>query len=570
MKRIYVEYLLTIGLVLVVLTTGCNQKAPLSQQPHAESSRPNILLIVADDMGYSDPGVYGGEIATPNINALAAEGLLLTQFHVAPNCGPTRGAMLTGVDYHRAGLGGNPEVAAKNQRNQPGYEGHLRDDVVTMAELLRDVGYHTYMTGKWHLGKGPNMPSNRGFDQTFALLNGGASHWPDQAALIPGSTTRYVSNGMPVEKLPDDFYSSKDYTNRMIEFISLKPHGQHPFFAYLSYTAPHNPLHVPAEYIEKYRSRYDMGWDDIAQQRVTRLKELALLADSHTPAARPQWIQAWNDLTAEQQASRARDMEVYAGMIDYMDAQIGRLLDYLRTIGEYDNTLIVFISDNGPSRTTILDYLALGGKATEFFGQFDNSLANKGLPKSSTDIGPGWAYAAATPLRLFKGYVAQGGIQVPAIVKLPGPMRNGGSKLKELTHVMDLMPTFLEIAGGTYPTTYKDHDIVPLQGMSLMPILRGENNGSFENREVGWEAYGMDAYRRASWKALRLPLPYGNNQWQLYNLHEDPGEVNDLAAQYPELTTELAQGWQRYAKQNGVIHPNKPVAYARPVKPGRF
>ena len=224
------------------------------------------------------------------------------------------------------------------------------------------------------------MPSNRGFAQTFALLNGGASHWPDQAALIPGSTTRYVSNGMPVEKLPDHFYSSKDYTDRMIEFIGLKPHDQHPFFAYLSYTAPHNPLHVPAEYIEKYRGRYDMGWDDIAQQRVIRLKELDLLADSHTPAARPQWIQAWKDLTAEQQASRARDMEVYAGMIDYMDAQIGRLLDYLRTIGEYDNTLIVFISDNGPSRTTILDYLALGGKATEFFGQFDNSLANKGLP----------------------------------------------------------------------------------------------------------------------------------------------------------------------------------------------
>jgi arylsulfatase len=209
--------------------------------------------------------------------------------------------------------------------------------------------------------------------------------------LIPGSTTRYVSNGAAVEKLPDDFYSSKDYTDRMIDFIDLKHHDQTPFFAYLSYTAPHNPLHVPAKYIAKYRGRYDTGWDDIAQQRVTRLKELDLLAPSHTPAARPHWIKAWNDLTAEQQASRARDMEVYAAMIDYMDAQIGRLLDYLRKIGEYDNTLIVFISDNGPSRTTILDYLALGGKATEFFGQFDNSLATRGcrnLQPTSVPGGP--------------------------------------------------------------------------------------------------------------------------------------------------------------------------------------
>ena len=247
MKRIVrVEYMVTISLILVAVAAGCNQKVPLSKQAQAESSRPNVLLIVADDMGYSDVGAYGGEIATPNINALAAEGVLLTQFHVAPNCGPTRGAMLSGVDYHRAGLGGNPEVAAENQRGQPGYEGHLREDVVTMAELLRDAGYHTYMTGKWHLGKGRNMPSKRGFEQTFALLNGGASHWPDQAPLIPGSTTRYVSNGAAVEKLPDDFYSSKDYTDRMIEFIGLNHDDQNPFFAYLAYTAPHNPLHVPA------------------------------------------------------------------------------------------------------------------------------------------------------------------------------------------------------------------------------------------------------------------------------------------------------------------------------------
>jgi arylsulfatase len=547
------------------MITGCSKESKNTPK------QPNVLLIVADDMGYSDVGAYGSEISTPNIDALAREGVLFTQFHVAPNCGPTRGAMLTGVDFHRAGLGGNPEVATDNQLGQPGYEGYLRDDVVTMAELLRDAGYHTYMTGKWHLGaEEGRRPTGRGFEQSFALLNGGASHWSDQAALIPGSQTRYVQNGVLVNELPQDFYSSRSYTNRMIEFIAGNAGDDVPFFAYLAYTAAHNPLHVPAEYIEKHRGQYDAGWDVIASQRVSRLRKLGLLADSQVPSPRPDWIKTWDELTAEQKAVRARDMEVYAGMIDYMDEQIGRILDYLRETGEYDNTLIVFISDNGPSRTTILDYLALGGKAGEFFGQFDNNIENKGLPNSSTDIGPGWAYAAATPLRLFKGYVAQGGIQVPAIVKLPGTIPNAGTRTAALTHVMDLMPTLLEVAGGKYPETYNGNEIVPQQGSSLMPLLAGESNELNENRELGWEAYGMDAYRRGHWKALRLPEPYGTGEWQLYNLAEDPGEVNDLAAQYPDLTSELAQGWQQYAETNGVIRPNQPVAYARPVSEGKY
>ncbi len=554
----------TLLAVLFFASVGCQQA------DRSGAERPNILLIVADDMGYSDVGAYGSEIATPNIDALAREGVLFTQFHVAPNCGPTRGALLTGVDYHRAGLGGNPEVAAENQRGQPGYEGYLRDDVVTMPTLLREAGYHTYMTGKWHLGKDQNLPSARGFEQSFALLNGGASHWADQAALIPGSPTRYVSNGEPVDELPDEFYSSKAYTNRMIEFIGRNYGDGKPFFAYLAYTAPHNPLHVPAEYIEKYRGKYAQGWDALAEQRLARMRELGLVSESQSPAARPDWIMAWDELTAQQQAERARDMEVYAGMIDYVDESIGRIFTYLKDIGGYDNTLIVFMSDNGPSRTTILDYLALGGQAAQFFEQFDNSLENKGLPGSSPDVGPGWAYAAATPLRLFKGYVAQGGIQVPAIVKLPGEMPNAGRKLTALTHVMDLMPTFLEVAGGRYPETYNGRAIVPLQGRSLMPLLGGEADEAFADRELGWEAYGMDAYRRGDWKAIRLPEPYGNGQWQLYNLAHDPGEVNDLATQNQDLVIELSQAWERYAEANGVIRPSKPVAYARPISGRKY
>jgi len=557
------------AVVAALVLAGCDVDAP-PESIAAASSRPNILLLVADDMGYSDLGAYGGEIATPNIDGLGREGVLLTRFHVGPNCAPTRGSLMTGVDFHRAGLAGNPEVAAENQRGRPGYEGFLRDDVVTISELLREVGYHTYMTGKWHLGEGSNLPSARGFERSFALLNGGASHWADQAALIPGSTTHYVRDGEPVSELPADFYSSKDFTDRLIEFIDGDRADGKPFFAYLAYTAPHNPLHAPARYIERYRGRYDQGWDSLAAERLERQRKLGLISENEAPAARPEWILRWDDLSGQQQAERARDMEVYAGMIDYMDEQIGRVLSYLRNIGAYDDTLIVFLSDNGPSRTTIRDYLALGGEAGAFFSSFDNELENRGLPGSSPDIGPGWAYAAATPLRLFKGYVAQGGIQVPAIVKLPGGTENRGGRVDALSHAMDWLPTFLEVAGGRYPQTRNGRDVTPLQGRSLLSMLRGVPDETFSERELGWEAYGMDAYRRGNWKALRLPVPYGSGSWQLYDLSRDPGETHDLAARHPDLLTDLTNAWERYARENGVIRPSEPIAYARPVSEQKY
>lgn len=561
-----------VGLVCTILASACGPEVDSQDSGGAVASdRPNILLIVANDMGYSDAGAYGSEIATPTINALAAEGIQFTQFHVAPNCGPTRGALVSGVDSHRAGLGGNPGAIADNQQGSPAYQGYLRDDAVSMAELLRDAGYHTYMTGKWHLGHDArNLPGGRGFEQSFALVNGGASHWADRTELIPGSTTHYVSNDQPADSLPPDFYSTTAYTDRMIEFIDSNAGDGEPFFGYLSYTAPHNPLHVPDGYAEKYRGRYDGGWDAVAEERVVRLRALGLLDNSHVPHPRPTWVLAWDSLSPDQQVQRARDMEIYAGMIDYMDESIGRLLDHLREIGEFDNTLIVFISDNGPSKTAIQDYLALGGPAAEFAAQFDNSLDNKGRPGSSTDIGPGWAYAAASPLRLFKGYVAQGGIQVPAIVKLPGDTPYAGSREATFTHVTDLMPTFLEVAGTSYPNTYGGETPPALQGTSLLPLLEGAGGAAFGERGTGWSAYGMDAYRHGDWKVLRLPEPFGNGEWQLYDLSADPGEVNDLAAEHPEMVHELATAWEGYARDNGVIKPSEPAAYGKPVTAGKF
>jgi arylsulfatase A-like enzyme len=549
-------------LAFALFVVGCQEPATV---------RPNILLIVADDMGYSDVGAFGGEIGTPNIDALADQGVVLTQLHAAPNCGPTRGSMLTGVDYHRAGMGGNPEVAADNQKKDPAYQGYLRDDVVTIGELLRDAGYRTMMAGKWHLGKDArNLPGGRGFEESFALLNGAASHWADQAPIIPGSSTRYTHNDRPVDVLPDNFYSTTDYTNRTVQFIRESAAGEAPFFAYLSYTAPHNPLHAPKSSVDKYRGRYDDGWDAVAEERVGRMRELGLVGDDHTPYPRPDWILGWDDLTPEQKASRARDMEVYAGMIDYMDESIGLVLAELRNQGAYDNTLIVFLSDNGPSKTSILDYLALGGEAGEFFASFDNSLENKGAPGSSTDVGPGWAYASAVPFRLFKGYVAQGGIQVPGIVKLPTGIPQPKEAVTVPLHVFDLMPTFLEVAGATYPSSYRGIDIAPVQGSSMVSALTGQDVSQFVERGLGWEAYGMDAYRQGNWKVLRLPEPYGNGQWQLYDLDTDPGETADLATEYPDLVEKLAEGWQKYADFNGVVRPDRPVAYGRPVAAGRY
>ena len=562
--------LMTSCAIVAALASAACGAPPETAHPDTNTQRPNILLIVADDMGFSDAGAFGGEMATPNIDTLAAEGVMFSEFHVAPNCGPTRGSLLTGVDYHRAGMGGNPEVAAENQKGSPAYQGFLRDDVVTVTELLHEAGYHTSMAGKWHLGHDArNLPGGRGFERSFALLNGAASHWADQAALIPGSRTHYTEDDQPVDQLPDDFYSTMFYTDRIIDSIAESAADGRPFFAYLSFTAPHNPLHAPDEAIEKYQGRYDAGWDAITSQRTARLRKLGLLGESQTPHPRPEWVLAWNELTAQQQAARSRDMEVYAGMIDTMDQNIGRVLQHLREIGEYDSTLIVFMSDNGPSKTAILDYIALGGETADFFEQFDNSLENRGRPGSSTDIGPGWAYASATPLRLFKGYVAQGGIRVPLIVK--PALSAGTAQLVDIpVHAMDLAPTFLELAGVRQPELWQGAEVAHIQGRSLMPLIEGTVDPAWFERGLGWEAYGMDAYRRGNWKALRLPPPYGNGDWQLYNLAHDPGENQDLAAEHTDLVAELAQGWAAYAEANGVIHPDTPVAYARPVSKGKY
>jgi arylsulfatase len=535
--------------LLVLLACGPEIETPTGDQPETP---PNILLIVADDLGYSDIGPFGGEIRTPVLDRLAREGVRFSGFHVLPTCSPTRAALLSGNDNHVAGMGVMAEFIYPEIAELPGYVGHLADQVATLPEILRTAGYHTYMTGKWHLGEEDQQsPYARGFERTFTMMNGGGSHWADMQPLSPPQGMIYRKNGERLAELPEDFYSSKDYTDALIEFIDTDRGDGRPFFAYLSYTAPHDPLHAPAEYIERYRGKYDAGWDALALERLASLKELGLIPDSVEEFPANFMTREWETLSAEEKRIHARDMEVYAAMVEYLDMSIGRLFEYLQTNGLYDNTLIVFFSDNGANGAPATAYP--GNADGSFLATFDNRVDNRGLPNSFIDMGPSWAQASSAPFRLFKSFTSQGGIKAPMIVKTPGTMAGAGQWSHAFLHVTDIMPTFLELAGASYPETLDDRALKPPTGQSLMPILSGEQETIREEEGVGYELFEMKAYIRGNWKILRLPEPFGSGAWALYDLATDPGEMNDLSEDYPEIKEELIAAWQQYAEANEVF-----------------
>jgi len=334
---------------VIVLASWQTGKKAEAQIAKSNPQKPNILLIVADDMGYTDIGPFGAEIATPTLDELAEEGVLLTNFHVLPTCSPSRSVLLLGVDNHLAGLGAMGERTTPKQKGKPGYEGFLNNTVAHMPRLLKDAGYHTYMVGKWHLGEEKeHRPSRKGFEQTFALLEGGGSHWADRLGVTPTIPMHYARNGEVLDSLPKDFYSTRSYTDHLLEWLDQDKDDDKPFFAYVAYTAPHDPLHAPKEYIEKYKGKYDEGFNALREARYEKLKSLGILPDS--VAMHPWNAPEWNQLPNEEKAAAARDMEVYAAMIDYMDEQIGRIIDRLKDHGKLDNTMVVFISDNGANQ----------------------------------------------------------------------------------------------------------------------------------------------------------------------------------------------------------------------------
>ena len=518
----------------------------------ASERPPNILLIVADDLGYSDIGSFGGEIATPTLDHLAQEGLRLSNFHVLPSCSPTRSVLMSGTDNHVAGMGTMGEMLTPEIEGRPGYEGYLNFQVAALPEVLRAGGYHTYMAGKWHLGaERETSPFARGFEQTFMLVPGGGSHWSDLRPLSPPQPMTYRRNGEVVEELPEDFYSTTYYTDMLLQFIEQSRDDGKPFFAYLSYTAPHDPLHAPKEYIDKYRGRYDEGWDVLREDRLRALKDLGIVPEDARSFPRLPSVEAWDEMSPQERQEAARDMEVYAAMIDYMDEQIQRVFDYLKEIGEYDNTTIIFFSDNGANGAPPTAY---PGQTEEYLGSFDNSLENRGLRNSYIEPGPGWAQASMAPSRMFKGFTAEGGIRAPFLVKLPGETPNAGTMNHSFLHVRDIMPTILEIAGIEHPREINGHRVVPMHGTSVLDLFAGNVEvPSAEVSQVGYELFGLRAFFDGDWKILWMPPPFGPGEWELFDLRRDPAEMNDLSGDNPEKLAEMVALWEQYEADNGVL-----------------
>ena len=544
---------------------------PDSDTSGRADSRPNVLLIVVDDVAFNDLSLFGSEIRTPNIDALAREGVFLTNFHVAPNCSPTRAMLFSGTDSHNAGLGNMAEDLSPNQAGNPGYEGYLNFQVAALSELFLDAGYNTYMTGKWHLGlTQETSPAARGFEKSFALLPGGAGAFANMLPIVGPGKAPYREDGVNVEELPEDFYSTRFYTERMIEYIGDGLDDGKPFFAYLAHSSPHWPLQAPQESIARYQGVYDDGYDALLDRRLQNMKARGLVAADVEPFPRLLDEKPWDELGAEEQRYQAKIMEIYAAMVDDVDVYIGRIVDYLKEIGAYENTVIFFMSDNGPEGHAMqLTFVEVAEWADECC---DNSYGNIGNADSYVWLGPNWGQAGNTPLRMFKGYPSQGGVRAPAFFHYPRAMQSGVMN-DSITTVKDVMPTLLELAGIEHPGAgpYQGREVLAMQGRSVMPILTGAGETIREPGDyMGWELFGKQAIRQGDWKILYIPsipsrdvrLPVLKpGQWQLYNLADDPTESNDLAASNPGKLKEMLALWEHYTTENNFIYPDRLSGY---------
>lgn len=535
-----------------------------------QQSRPNLLVVMVDDMGFTDLGSFGGEINTPNLDALAFAGVRFTNFHAAPTCSPTRAMLLTGVDNHRAGLGNMAEEMAPNQRDVPGYEGYLNQNVVTVASLLRDAGYHTYMAGKWHLGLNPETsPAARGFERSFAMLAGGASHFSDMKpayAPTPDAKAPYRRDFDMLEELPDNFqYSSQFYVDELINYIERDRDSGRPFFAYLAFTAPHWPIQAPTETIARYKGKYDSGYDQLFQRRLQKQINLGLLPQGVQGAERPPEGRPWHSLSAEERRLESRKMEVYAAMIDEVDVHTGRLIEYLKSRKLFDNTVVLFLSDNGAEghgldETWPADTYPDIRKVIDETHDF--SFENIGKPNSYSLLGPNWAWASSPALRGSKGFTSEGGTRVAAFAYYPQRFESGEISNAPVS-VRDIVPTLLDISRVEHPgDSYKGRSVYEPSGMSLVGLLEdGVSTPDLKSRVQGIELMGKRSILAGDWKLLHMPKPAGSGDWQLYNLREDLAERSDQATQNPQKVQELLQHWQRYSTENRVVLPNWTSGY---------
>jgi arylsulfatase A-like enzyme len=524
------DLLKAIGLGAASLSLqGCLDMAKPSVG-QASKGRPNIVLIMADDMGFSDIGCYGGEVNTPNLDRLAAGGLRFTQFYNAARCCPTRASLMTGLYPHQAGIG-----HMVGDKGYPAYQGYLNERCVTIAEALKLGGYRTMMSGKWHVGEErPHWPVDRGFDRYYGIISGGANYFDISKTKAPGVKRTMAIDDKPFVPKPGSFYMTDAFSENAVKFIGEHGRSPEPFFLYLPYTAPHWPLHAWPADIAKYKGKYLKGWDRLREERHERMIKMGLVSRKWKMSPRDTATWPWDNEKNKELLDLK--MAVYAAQIERMDYGIGRVLEKIKDIGVQENTLVMFLADNGGC--------AEGGPVG-----FDNR--KNGLPPGGVDsymsYGLSWANASNTPFRRYKHWVHEGGIATPLIACWPAVIKDGGSLTHQVGHIIDIMATCLDVAGIEYPRTYKGRELIGLEGKSLLPIFKSRERPG--HKVLYWEHEGNRAVRQGKWK---LVAAHGK-PWELYDLEADRTELNNLADKYPEKVQQLLAMYESWARRCGVL-----------------
>jgi arylsulfatase len=507
-------------------------------EPAKLDTRPNIILILADDMGYSDISCFGSEIPTPNLDKLAKQGVRFSQFYNAARCCPTRASLLTGLYQHQAGVGD-----MVTDLGAPAYQGYLNTTSVTLAEVLKMNGYNTYMSGKWHVGNHPEtLPRKRGFDRYFGLIDGGGSYFERIPYRTNQKAPRWMLDDADYDPPKEGFYLTNAITDFALDFLKEEKPKKEPFFLYLAYTAPHWPLHALPEDIAKYRGKYLKGWDELRKERFERMKKIGLIEANCQLSPRDENSPEWNSLSPEDKKMWDLRMAVYSAMIDRMDQNIGRVVNQLEEMGELKNTLIIFLSDNGGCHESIKNK-----------GSYIRTTGETGNRDSFDAYEFPWANVSNTPFRMHKHWVHEGGISTPFIAFYPEKIKSNGLITETTGHIIDLMPTFLDFARGKYPETFNGSRITPMEGISLKPVLEGAKMK--REQSVFWEHEGNRAMRKGDWK-LVSQYDYQNkkfNPWELYNLKKDRSELDDLSSQNPELKNQMIQEFEQWADRVGVV-----------------
>lgn len=513
---------------------------------------PNVFLILADDLGYSDIAPFGSEINTPTLSALSRNGVRFSNYHTSASCAPSRAMLLTGVDSHRAGVSNIPEAIPQQQSHHPNYRGVLSNSVVTIATLLEDHGYQTYMAGKWHLGMTPDLlPSSRGFKRTFAMADTGADNWEQRPYLPIYAKANWFADGEEAT-LPDDFYSSRFLIDKTIEFIESNEVDQ-PFFAYIPFQAVHIPVQAPQHYIDKYIDTYKDGWGPLREHRRTQAVALGHVPESTKMVDMPS-TGNWNALDESEKRYQAKRMAVYAAMIEAMDFNLGRLIEHLKETGQYDNTIFIFTSDNGAEPNGGNEPRTLTNKALQKSMGYNVDYKTLGLKGSFNTIGPSFASAAAAPLSYYKFYSGEGGLRVPLIIS-GNPLNQKNGHSKAFTFVTDITPTILDITDVPKPgRRYGGRTVEPMIGKSLVPLLTGSAQSVYTSDDaIAYEIGGNAALFQGDYKIMLNRGALGGGEWQLFNIANDPGESENLARQMPDRFQRMLSLYQEYVQKNGVL-----------------